>query len=169
MAFLFDLALACALAALVQIWFDLKAAGISEMLSLACGYALYLLVSAALSPGQTPGKRVLALALIELRGQAPSRAVAVARVAIRVGVPLLLGIVLGTLTGRFQAYLGVCFVGGLFVDAYCVSYRPGRRLLADSLLGTMVVVLPPVQPHRAPAGPMYSAHDREFGPPPTKR
>jgi uncharacterized RDD family membrane protein YckC len=41
----------------------------------------------------------------------------------------------------------------------------GRFSLADLLSNSVVVEDPPVQPHRAPAGPMYSATDAEFGHP----
>lgn len=46
-----------------------------------------------------------------------------------------------------------------------VSLHPLRQTLADLLAGTVVIATPPVQPHRAPAAPMYSKHDAEFGPP----
>lgn len=38
-----------------------------------------------------------------------------------------------------------------------------RQTLSDVVCRTIVVNLPPPQPHRAPAGPMYSATDAEFG------
>jgi len=41
--------------------------------------------------------------------------------------------------------------------------RPWRRSVADVLFGTMVINVPPPQPHRASAAPMYSPDDAEFG------
>src|SRR5690606_31418931 len=41
--------------------------------------------------------------------------------------------------------------------------------LADLVASTRVVNTPPLQPHRAPAAPMYSATDAEFGYPPRKK
>jgi hypothetical protein len=43
-----------------------------------------------------------------------------------------------------------------------------RRTIADFVAGTLVVNTPPLQPHRAPAAPMYSAGDAEFGYAPRK-
>ena len=44
-----------------------------------------------------------------------------------------------------------------------------RQTLSDIACGTLVVNLPPPQPHRAPAGPMYSTTDAEFGVRPHRR
>lgn len=38
-----------------------------------------------------------------------------------------------------------------------------RQTLSDVVSNTLVINVPPLQPHRAPAGPMYSATDAEFG------
>jgi hypothetical protein len=40
---------------------------------------------------------------------------------------------------------------------------PTRQTLADLVARTLVINVPPPQPHRAPAAPMYSATDAEFG------
>jgi uncharacterized RDD family membrane protein YckC len=40
------------------------------------------------------------------------------------------------------------------------------RSLTDRIAKSLVVNIPPPQPHRAPAVPMYSATDQEFGPRP---
>jgi uncharacterized RDD family membrane protein YckC len=42
-------------------------------------------------------------------------------------------------------------------------YSPVSLTVADIVARTRVVNAPPPQPHRAPAGPMYSATDAEFG------
>jgi uncharacterized RDD family membrane protein YckC len=47
-----------------------------------------------------------------------------------------------------------------------IAHTSWRQSLADLICGTIVVRSPPLQPHRAPAVPMYSADDREFGPRP---
>ena len=47
-----------------------------------------------------------------------------------------------------------------------MALTPARQSLADKAAKTIVVNKPPVQPHRAPAYPMYSAKDEEFGPKP---
>jgi uncharacterized RDD family membrane protein YckC len=40
---------------------------------------------------------------------------------------------------------------------------PTRQTLSDLVSRTLVVNIPPPQPHRAPAAPMYSPSDAEFG------
>ena len=46
------------------------------------------------------------------------------------------------------------------VAAYTSS---NRQTLADNLAGTLVLRTPPVQPHRAPAAPMFSSKEKDFG------
>jgi uncharacterized RDD family membrane protein YckC len=45
---------------------------------------------------------------------------------------------------------------------------PTRQTLTDVLAKTFVINVPSPRPHRAPAAPMYSATDAEFGPPPRR-
>jgi hypothetical protein len=66
--------------------------------------------------------------------------------------PLLAGVVLYGLT-----------------DLVMLVIRRTPRPVTDRLLRIAVVYSPPLQPHRAPAGPMYSATDREFGLPPKRK
>jgi uncharacterized RDD family membrane protein YckC len=58
--------------------------------------------------------------------------------------------------------------GALFLlaEVLLLEYSSERRTLADRASGTVVVRLPPLQPHRAPAAPMFSTNDAEFGNPP---
>jgi uncharacterized RDD family membrane protein YckC len=49
------------------------------------------------------------------------------------------------------------------VDLFLMLYHPWRQSFADFVCRTIVVRTPPPQPHRAPAAPMYSATDSEFG------
>ena len=48
-------------------------------------------------------------------------------------------------------------------------FTPISLTIADQLARTRVINTPPPQPHRAPAGPLYSATDAEFGFPPRRR
>lgn len=59
-------------------------------------------------------------------------------------------------------------VGILLVEVDFLFSMASRRTGADLVSGTMVVNTPPPQPHRAPAAPMYSPNDAEFGYPPQK-
>lgn len=55
------------------------------------------------------------------------------------------------------------------IEVALMMVSPWRQSIADLLAGTLVVRAPQVQPHRAPAAPMYSATDSEFGVPPKWR
>ena len=52
------------------------------------------------------------------------------------------------------------------IEYHRIASAPQRRTLADVLAQTLVINLPPPHTHRAPAGPMFSKDDREFGVPP---
>lgn len=55
------------------------------------------------------------------------------------------------------------------IEVILIVVSPWRQSIADLLAGTLVVQAPQVQPHRAPAAPLYSATDSEFGVPPKWR
>ena len=55
------------------------------------------------------------------------------------------------------------------VEVALIMLNPWRQSIADLVAGTLVVRAPQVQPHRAPAAPMYSTTDSEFGVPPKRR
>ena len=57
----------------------------------------------------------------------------------------------------------------MVVDLFLMTSTPWRRTIADLICRTIVIRTPPPQPHRAPAGPMYSATDAEFGVIPVKK
>jgi uncharacterized RDD family membrane protein YckC len=59
--------------------------------------------------------------------------------------------------------LAVLAVAWLFADLVLLEFTVAPRTLTDRVARTLVVNLPPPQPHRAPAFPMYSASDEEFG------
>ena len=54
----------------------------------------------------------------------------------------------------------------LLTDVFLMEYSVSRRSLTDMVTKTLVKALPPPEPHRAPAAPMYSENDAEFGYPP---
>jgi uncharacterized RDD family membrane protein YckC len=57
----------------------------------------------------------------------------------------------------------VFLVAPVFLELFMMFYSPTRQTLADVVSRTLVVNVPPPQPHRAPAAPMYSRSDAEFG------
>lgn len=61
------------------------------------------------------------------------------------------------------------FIAPLVVELGMMFSLPSRQTLSDLVSKTLVVNVPPPQPHRAPAAPMYSPSDAEFGLRPGKR
>ena len=73
--------------------------------------------------------------------------------------------------GQMPPILSVLSIAALWwwlADIFLVETLDGRRTLTDRVAKTMVENLPPLQPHRAPAAPMYSENDAEFGPKPRR-
>jgi len=67
---------------------------------------------------------------------------------------------------RFLAILpGVLWC---LAELYFAESDSMSRSVTDRIARSLVVNIPPPQPHRAPAIPMYSATDAEFGPRPKK-
>ena len=69
---------------------------------------------------------------------------------------------------RVPAALPVLGLAWAFADLVLLEFVPSRRSLTDRVVGTIVLNTPPLQPHRAPAIPMFSANDAEFGNPPRR-
>ncbi len=63
-------------------------------------------------------------------------------------------------TRALSPVVGVAF---LFVELYVLEFHKQPRTMTDRISGIIVINLPPPQPHRAPAFPMYSRNDAEFG------
>ena len=66
---------------------------------------------------------------------------------------------------RPLATLGVLWLLG---EVLLIEFTSSRQSASDRIANTLVVKLPPPQPHRAPAAPMFSANDVEFGAPPKR-
>lgn len=106
------------------------------------------------------GRMVLRIAVVPVRGGAIPWWRAVLRPVVR----LLLLAVGGILS--YESMLPWLIALPVLVELGLVLHSPSRRSVADRVAGTIVVMQPPMQPHRAPAFPMYSARDEEFGPRP---
>lgn len=61
------------------------------------------------------------------------------------------------------AWRASVFLTPIIVELGMMFTLPSRQTLSDLVSKTLVINVPPLQPHRAPAGPMYSASDAEFG------
>jgi uncharacterized RDD family membrane protein YckC len=112
--------------------------------------------------GESPGRRVCNARVVRADGtQFLGYARCVARPLIRI-----ISIVAGGFLALWAGQIALGF--GILIDIVLISSLPFKQSLADIVCHTMVVNTPPPQPHRAPAGPMYSAVDAEFGPRPRR-
>ena len=134
-------------------------------------YVLYLLLSIALLHRNTVGERLHSILPVTMDGKALSRSYGLLRLFL-VSFFWAGWILFDTSPGNIPRSLVMIEAGVLaaimlygFVDVVLVFTHRTPRTLTDRILRIAVVYLPPVQPHRAPAGPMYSPTDGEFGRP----
>ena len=129
-------------------------------------YFFYQVAFLSLWEGQSPGRRTMDISVISAGGSRLSPLQIVLRSAIRPICCFSPEKILKS--GLFQ-------IDPLYTTAVIVvvlvllAFVPARRTVADLIAGAIVVNTPPPQPHRAPAVPMYSTGDAEFGYPPRKR
>jgi uncharacterized RDD family membrane protein YckC len=124
-----------------------------------------------LREGRTLGKTAVDICVISSAGRPLSLRQALVRASVR-SIPFFLiderlmydfiGIPLTDLVGS------LFLLGLVIADIMLLERSVSRETLTDRLAGSLVVNLPPLQPHRAPAVPMYSATDAEFGHPPSR-
>ena len=117
--------------------------------------------------GQSPGRRLLGIVVLRSSGGALSWFHALIRPTARAVA------IIATSAFVFR-YSWPEYVGDIRIPLFplielgLIFTNPSRRTLADYLAFTVVANSPPLQPHRAPAAPMYSANDAEFGYPPSR-
>jgi uncharacterized RDD family membrane protein YckC len=121
----------------------------------------------------TPGQRAWNLRTVGVSGGPLS----VVQTLVRPGFRVLLVCVLAWLSDLdvFWIYFRDPFFGvkaalfaPLLLELGMMFTLPSRQTLSDLVARTLVVNAPPPQPHRAPAAPMYSPSDAEFGLPPKR-
>ena len=111
--------------------------------------------------GQSPGRRTFDISVISAAGsdlqpwQAVVRSFARPALVAAISIPI-------ERTMRTDIALQTISVV-IALEFALLIYLKSRRTAADLIAGTLVVNTPPPQPHRAPAVPMYSASDAEFG------
>jgi uncharacterized RDD family membrane protein YckC len=116
--------------------------------------------------GQSPGRRTLDISVVSARGAPLTFLQAILRSGLR---PLCCFIPSGGLLALGLPQIDpVTSMVVATVEFVLLAFVPSRRTSADLLAGAIVVNTPPPQPYRAPAVPMYSATDAEFGYPPRK-
>lgn len=116
-----------------------------------------------LLPHVSIGRTVAGIGVVSVRnGGVVSTAQSVARPVIR-----LAAIVVAVVATNFDTRW--CWILPTGMELFLIALTPWRQSGADFLAGTLVVKMPPPQAHRAPAVPMFSAGDAEFGVPPRRR
>lgn len=129
-------------------------------------YAAYHFLFYWLFRGQTPGLFLFRIRVVRSRdGGELDLAQAAARAVARPLAIYLAGwgaVTAHTIGGAVAAIV----VAPLAVEIGMMITLPTRQTLSDVLGRTVVVNTPEPQPHRAPAAPMYSVRDAEFGLPP---
>ena len=117
--------------------------------------------------GQSPGRRLLGTMVLRLSGQRLSWVQA----ALRPGARMIALILMSDFVFR---YSWPDFQGDIRIPLFplieigLILTMASRRTVADYVAFTVVANTPPLQPHRAPAAPMYSVRDAEFGFPPSR-
>jgi uncharacterized RDD family membrane protein YckC len=129
-------------------------------------YAVYHASCYRLWSGQTPGMRILDIRTVSAVGGVElSLAQAGMRAGFRPLLLYLLGSAATALAFRMNA-TAVIVLAPLLGELGMMFTLPSRQTISDLVSCTLVVNVPPPQPHRAPAAPMYSRTDAEFGVPP---
>lgn len=139
---------------------QLRSEGVELVLSV---YGLYHFVCYSWFQGGTVGLRLFDMQVVGARsGQPLSAWHALARAAFRPALIYAVGWIAFSTPLLFPMIMPV-LIAPLFVELAMMFISPARQTLSDFVTGTLVINLPPPQPHRAPAGPMYSPTDAEFG------
>ena len=131
-------------------------------------YALYHLVFFWFLAGATPGLRAFDMQVVRA---SDGRELSIVRAVVRSGFRPLLLCVIGWSADFFLVSfnpLGPALAAPLLLELGMMFTLPSRQTLSDLVANTLVVNVPPPQPHRAPAAPMYSPTDAEFGLPPRR-
>lgn len=128
------------------------------------GYALYHAAFYWAWDGQTIGLRILDIRSVSAIGGAGLSALQIiARATFRPALLYVLGWAAYWIARDQPSVFAVILLTPLLGELGMMFTLPSRQTLSDMVSRTLVVNVPPPQPHRAPAAPMYSATDAEFG------
>jgi uncharacterized RDD family membrane protein YckC len=122
--------------------------------------------SGTMKPHLSLGRTVAGIAVVSVRrGGVVSTVQSVVRPVIR-----LAGFAVAAVAADVMDFdTRWCWILPPGMELTLIAVTSWRQSVADFLSGSLVVTLPPPQAHRAPAVPMFSAHDAEFGMPPRRR
>ncbi|RVT47220.1 RDD family protein [Rubrivivax albus] len=170
-AFSFDFFAATLLFLCVSAALETQGVDIGTFRNYVICHAAYHLLFLVARGGSTLGKALQNIAVASETGQPLALWQSVVRVAVRY-LPLIAVTVAYVEWETVPAILGFAakLVAGLvwLGELHLLQNSPGRQTIADRAARSVVVNLPPPHTHRAPAGPMYSATDVEFGVPPRR-
>lgn len=125
-------------------------------------YILYHVAFFLVLEDATPGLRVLNMRIVSTTA---GGSLSLAKMLVRSGfrpVVLYLFVLAAVFVVRpsFRQWL---VLAPVLLELGMMFTLPSRQTLSDLVARTLVVNVPPPQPHRAPAAPMYSPTDAEFG------
>lgn len=163
-------------AGFVDLVLSLMSAGVISWIAQTSGYestsevrlglAVYMLYHATfywLWAGQTPGLRIFDIRTVSVVGGVElSLWQVMARGSVRPILLYLCGWAASSTTVPSNI-VAVIVLAPLLAELGMMLTLPTRQTFADVVSRTLVINVPPPQPHRAPAAPMYSATDAEFG------
>jgi uncharacterized RDD family membrane protein YckC len=132
--------------------------------------AAFGVLLAFLLPGRSPGKLLVGLFIADRLIGSLSTTKQILRHLVRISVSFVL---CWSFALASPASLDASFAFGVItlalIETATIATTATRSSIADLIVGSIVIREPPPQTHRAPAGPMYSATDNEFGPAPKIR
>lgn len=125
---------------------------------LAIGYFAYQGSMLAFNSGQTFGRQMAEITVMSESGTPVVPSQAYFRGMVRALPLALIG------SEYMVPFMGSFILLALIIaETRLIERTPSRQSVADRIAKTLVVNLPPPHTHRAPAGPMFSADDAEFG------
>ena len=123
-------------------------------------YFLYHAACYRYGEGQTFGLWLLRLRLVDARdGASPSLLQMLTKAGFRPFAIYAVAFAMAPNQSPFVLFVAALLSGEITSMFALVT----RQSVSDVVSRTMVIKLPPPEPHRAPAGPMYSEDDSEFG------
>ena len=155
----FDFLAVCVLFLVLGVTFEKVYPHYSGWLVFAIASFAYHFVCLVVREGRTLGKTAIDICVISSNGQHLSTSQCV----LRAGVRTLPFVFLGAKDPFVALFGAVLLLALVLSEFYLLERSLSRQTVADRVANSLVIKLPPLQPHRAPAGPMYSSNDSEFG------
>lgn len=160
----FDFLAVCVLFLVLGVTFEKVYPNYSGWLVFATAFFAYHFLCLLVREGRTLGKTAIEICVISSSGQRLS----VSQCFLCAGVRSLPFVFLGAHDPFIVLFGALLLLALVLSEFYLLERSLSRQTIADRVASSLVVKLPPLQPHRAPAGPMYSPNDAEFGFPPKR-